>query len=250
MNEPTSVVGSGPARVLVLHSWTMDSSVWQRTVPLMDTERYTYALLDFPGYGRAISAAPAAGIDEMAEAGLAAADRLGWHSFAVLGHSMGGTAALRMASLAAGRVERVCALAPVAASGFPVDAESHRRFAGAWPEAGWIFGFVSPGLGPAELAELERLSATSLTKRAWEQYLDNWTGARFADALVGLRTPVTFLLGEHDPIATPDHLASTVAALVTTEVITLAGAAHFPMIERPEASVRAWEKALAAVGVA
>ncbi len=245
MNEAITQVGVGPTRVLVLHGWTLDSSVWQWAMPGVDRERFTYGFLDFPGYGGARSAPPAVGIDEMARSALAAADALGWQTFAVLGHSMGGTTALRMASLAPDRVEQVCAVAPIAASGFPVDAESYGRFESAWPEADWIFGFVSPDLGPEKVAELARLSAPTLTRPVWAQYLANWTGADFLPALSAVRAPTTFLLGERDPIATPAYLEATIAALPTTNVVTLPAAAHFPMVEQPEAATLAWESALA-----
>jgi pimeloyl-ACP methyl ester carboxylesterase len=241
----TTEVGSGPNRVLVLHGWTLDSSVWRWALADRDAERFTYALVDFPGYGRARSAPPAVGIDGMAEAAFAAADALGWMTFSVLGHSMGGTTALRMASIAPERVERVCAVTPVAATGFPVDTDSYERFEAAWPEAGWILGFVSPELSPDLLQELERLSASTLTRETWAVYLANWTGASFLEAIVGLSTPITFLLGDRDPIATQDHLSGTIAALGGSRVVTLPGAAHFPMVEQPHASVKAWETALA-----
>lgn len=116
MSRPTPVIGSGPTRVLVLHGWCVDSSQWQRTTPFVDSGRYSYALMDLPGYGRARAEEPAQGIDEMARVALAEADELGWSTFAVLGHSMGGTAALRLTSLARERVDRVCALTPIGAS--------------------------------------------------------------------------------------------------------------------------------------
>jgi pimeloyl-ACP methyl ester carboxylesterase len=244
MNQHIPSVGSGPTRVLVLHGWALDSSVWQWAMPAVDRNRFTYALVDFPGYGRDAGTPPADGMTVMAEAALSAADTLGWDTFTVLGHSMGGTAALRMAGLVPARVQRVCAVAPIGAGGYPVDEESYGKFEAAWPDVGWIVRFVSPGLVEDRADALTGLSARTLTKPTWDRYLANWTGADFAGALDGT-VPTRFVLGESDPIATPDHLAETLAALPQADVVTVTDAAHFPMVERPEAAVEAWERALA-----
>lgn len=89
-----------------------------------------------------------------------------------------------------------------------------------------------------------RLTAEMMDKPTWDRYLANWTGARFAEALEGLSTPATFLLGARDPIATREHLAQTIASFPSAEVVTLPGAAHYPMVEQPELTVRAVEQAL------
>ncbi len=124
-----------------------------------------------------------------------------------------------MASLAPRRIQHVCAAAPIAATGFPVDADTYQRFESAWPEAGWIFGFVSPDLSADKLRTLAGLSASTLSKPVWDQYLANWTAASFVEALEGLATPTTFILGERDPIATREHLAETMAALSSTDTV-------------------------------
>lgn len=242
MNEGTCI-GSGPTRVLVLHGWALDSSVWRWALPETDRARFTYAAVDFPGYGREAQEQPVVGVTAMAEAALTAADGLGWETFSVLGHSMGGTTALRLAGLAPSRVKRVCAVAPVGASGYPVDDENYRRFESAWPDVGWIIRFVSPGLDEDRVDALADLSAGTLAKPTWDRYLANWTGADFAAAL-NRAVPTTFVLGGRDPIATADHLAETLAALPGADVVTLPGAAHFPMVEQPKAAVEAWERAL------
>jgi pimeloyl-ACP methyl ester carboxylesterase len=49
----------------------------------------------------------------MAASAMAAADSLGWDHFDILGHSMGGATALRVATLTPERVSAVVALTPV-----------------------------------------------------------------------------------------------------------------------------------------
>ncbi len=63
--------GSGEARVLVLHGWALDSSVWAATQLETNLEEFTYAYYDFPGYGpdESLGRDSAEGIDGMARGG-------------------------------------------------------------------------------------------------------------------------------------------------------------------------------------
>jgi pimeloyl-ACP methyl ester carboxylesterase len=51
-------------------------------------------------------------------------DSLGWNEFAIVGHSMGGKAALLTTTLATKRVTRLCGITPVWAAPAPFDAET------------------------------------------------------------------------------------------------------------------------------
>lgn len=134
MSNVAIVEGTGGQRVLVLHGWALDSSIWNSSRAETDLARFTYAYLDFSGYGPGEGPRePAAGVDGMAAEALAAADQLGWDSFTVLGHSMGGTTALRVATMAPTRVTAVAALTPTAPSGTPLDADTYEGFRSAFP---------------------------------------------------------------------------------------------------------------------
>src|SRR5687767_10753338 len=51
VNAIAAIEGNGDHRVLVLHGWALDSSVWLKARALTDQSRFTYAYVDFPGYG-------------------------------------------------------------------------------------------------------------------------------------------------------------------------------------------------------
>ena len=48
----SSVEGVGETKVLVLHGWGMDSSVWNWCRDQLDLDRFTFAFLTSPGTGR------------------------------------------------------------------------------------------------------------------------------------------------------------------------------------------------------
>jgi pimeloyl-ACP methyl ester carboxylesterase len=239
----SAVEGEGPVKVLVLHGWALDSSVWRASAEIINRQRFTYAYFDFPGYGTNSAAAPADGIDGMAHAALAAADRLGWESFAVLGHSMGGATAIRVATLAPDRVSAVFALTPVSPAGTPLDSATYESFRSAWPQCGPALRSLSPFLTDEQLSEIVAQSNTTMNKQIWDAYLANWTGPNFADAVGDYAAPTTLAVGEGDPFVTAEYLASTLSALQHGTLVSIPGAGHYPMLEQTKATVTLWEKA-------
>jgi pimeloyl-ACP methyl ester carboxylesterase len=247
MTALAAVEGAGAERVLVLHGWALDSGVWLAARALTDQARFTYAYLDFPGYGVNRGEASAAGVDGMARAALAAADSLGWDRFSVVGHSMGGVTAMRVATMAPSRVASVVALTPVSPGGTPLDAATYDVFKGAWADPGGaIKGALSPDIDAVSLGNLVKRNRASMTQPVWNDYLANWTSPSFMADLKLCTMPVTLFVGASDPFVTEAYLAETAKALPNGRLKTIAGAGHYPQVEQPAATVAAWEAALVA----
>lgn len=245
MNDFAAVEGSGSHKVLVLHGWALDSSVWLATRALSNQKDLTYAYYDFPGYGVNQNEAPASGMEGMVKAAMDAVGSLGWEKFSVLGHSMGGAAALRLATLMPDQVLSVAALTPVSPAGTALDAETYDAFRRAWADpAAAIKGSLSPNMDPEDLRRLVDRNRATMNEEVWSAYLANWTGPDFMDELGSHEIPTTLLYGESDPFVTADYLAETVAKLRKGTIRQLPKAGHYPMIENPGASVAAWEGAL------
>jgi pimeloyl-ACP methyl ester carboxylesterase len=238
----SAVEGDGAVKVLVLHGWALDSSVWRAAADIVDRQRFTYAYFDFPGYGTNGDAAPADGIDGMARAAIAAADQLGWKTFAVLGHSMGGATAMRVATLAPDRVSAVFALTPVSPGGTPLDGASYESFRSAWPECGPALRSLSPFLTDDQLSAIVSQSKASMNKQTWDAYLANWTAPDFADSVGNYAAPTTLAVGAGDPFVTAQYLAATLSALQDGTLVSIPGAGHYPMVEQTRATVSLWEK--------
>lgn len=239
------VEGIGDRRVLVLHGWALDSGVWLTARALSDVSKFTFAYVDFPGYGAARNEPPAVGMEEMSRAALAAADELGWEQFSILGHSMGGAAALQVATLAPQQILSVVAVTPASPSGTPLDEETYAAFAGAWADPGAaIKGGLAPEIDDEDLRRIVARNRASLDQATWDTYLANWTSPSFLDEVRELTMPVTIFYGESDPFVTPAYLADTVNTLKDGTFEMLPGAGHYPMIEAPASSVPLWEAAL------
>ncbi|MDI9975607.1 alpha/beta hydrolase [Rhodococcus sp. IEGM 1307] len=246
MNAIAAIEGSGDHRILVLHGWALDSSVWLTARARTDQSRFTYAYLDFPGYGVNRPEAPADGIDGMAAVALDAADQLGWSTFSVLGHSMGGTTALRVATLAPERVTSVVALTPVSPAGTPLDEATYGSFAGAWADPGAaIRGALAPHIDETDLKNLVDRNRSTMDQATWESYLKNWTSPDFLDRMGTYEGPTTLIVGESDPFVTAEYLGDTLAALKNGNLKTIRGkAGHYPMVENAPETVALSEQSL------
>jgi len=116
------VHGRGPVRAVVIHGWFYDWHVFEPMLPALDPAVFSLAFMDCRGYGSSRAMTGAFDIDTIAADALELASHLGWERFAVVGHSMGGKAALRVAANAPHRVTRILALTPVWAGAAPFDA--------------------------------------------------------------------------------------------------------------------------------
>jgi pimeloyl-ACP methyl ester carboxylesterase len=114
------IKGTGDHHVVVLHGWFGDHQVWQPTYPLLDLQHFTYAFLDYRGYGASRDLHGDHSMNEMAQDAIGLADHLGWTHFSVVGHSMGGMAAQKVAIEAPARVRSVVGVTPVPATGAPL----------------------------------------------------------------------------------------------------------------------------------
>ncbi|MCW4354530.1 alpha/beta hydrolase [Hoyosella sp. YIM 151337] len=237
------VEGAGKRRVLVLHGWALDSAVWSMTRSVTDLTDFTYAYVDFPGYGANSAMPPAQSINEMAQFGVAAADELGWDVFCVLGHSMGGATALRMGAMIPDRVESVVALTPVAAEGTPLPEKTYDAFDAGFADPEPLLGPLAPNLSRRQLANIVARCHQSAGQQTWSAYLRNWTAADVARGLEDYEGPTHLFIGEHDGLVTAEYLGVTDRHLVNSSIGVISGAGHYPMLEQPEQSVSAWEHA-------
>lgn len=199
---PYDVQGSGPLRALVLHNWFGDRTSFDLLRAHLNDDTGTYAFVDCRGYGEAIDAEGAFTMEEVAADALAVADDLGWDSFSVIGHSMGGKAAQLMLLDAPGRVRSLIGISPVSAAGFPLDADSWELFAGAAGNPdnrrAIIDNTTGGRYGAAWLGPVVERSVARSSPSAFRAYLDSWSRTDFHHRVKDDPTPVLLVVGAHD----------------------------------------------------
>ncbi|MES2185485.1 MAG: alpha/beta hydrolase [Pseudomonadota bacterium] len=244
--------GTGPHHVLVLHGWFGDHGVWAPTYGLLDTAAFTYAFLDWRGYGASRGVAGVHGMDEMAADALALADTLGWQRFGVVGHSMGGKVAQRLAMNVPARVSAVLGVTPVPAIALQLPLELVAVFEAVATDDGAARGVIGASLGgrPGTPALVEQVLAhqrATTDPVAAADYFQAFFKEDFSAEAGKLTSPLRVLVGEHDGGVSQDMVRAVFPPLYPhASIEVLPGAGHYPMLETPEHLVAVMEKFLAA----
>jgi pimeloyl-ACP methyl ester carboxylesterase len=206
--------------------------------PVLDTDTFTYAFMDYRGYGKSRSIPGKHTMGEISSDAIALADHLGWKRFHVVGHSMGGMAVQRVAVDARARVKSGVAVTPVPASGTQFEGELWELFSGA-PDNDEnrrriVDHSVSGRLTPRWVDMIVRDSRETSTRDAYADYLVAFAKTDFSPEAGGLTTPFKVIVGEFDPALNPEFMRRTFLAWYpNAELEIIANSGHYPMQETP-----------------
>ncbi|MEV4744050.1 alpha/beta hydrolase [Streptomyces sp. NPDC049555] len=239
-------IGTGPHKVLVLHDWFGTSAGWEAFLDHLDPEGFTYAFLDYRGYGERRDVAGEFTLAEIAADALALADQLGWETFSLLGHSMGGKAAQRVLAEAPRRVRKLVGVTPVPAGAFPLEGDAYDLFHGAAHAPANRRAILDLVTGHRACGRwLDAMTAASVAgsrPEAFASYLDDWSTLDFAAKVAGSTLPVKVFVGEYDLALTAEVMRGTwLAHYPQAELEVLTNSGHYPMHEVPVAFATALE---------
>lgn len=250
---PHRVTGSGDHTVFWLHGWFGSGSAWGSMPRMLDPERFRHVFVDYRGHGQRRTERGEYTLDEIAQDVLALADELGVDRFSLVGHSMGGAAALRVLSLAPERVRRIVGIAPVGATPTPFDEQTRDLFFDAPDDREKRYAIIDFTTGnrntPAWVNRTVAHSLEQSSTEAFRGHLKSWAEADFADELAGVEVPALAIVGEYDPAlgeATIRQTWCTTLPEVRVEVMRNAG--HYPADETPVQTVTVVERFLAEDG--
>jgi esterase len=232
------LVGEGASRVLVLHGWLGDHRMFEPMFDSLNFESFTYAFMDYRGYGRSKELTGDYTLDEIAGDAFALAGKLGWDWFDVVGHSMGGMAAQRMIADDAERVRAAVLIAPVPACGLKFDEDTWALYHGAIDDpikrAGAVDLTTGGRLSASWLDAVSSRSFAHSTREAVAAYFEAWTKTDFSARMNGIAHRTKVLVGEHDAVVTPKLMNETILAWnPRAEMDILQNCGHYPMLETP-----------------
>lgn len=242
--------GAGPA-VLLIHAGIANRTMWD---PQWEHWRDRLALIRYDQRGFGESADPAPPYSLHGDA-LAVLDAAGVEQAAVIGASIGGSAALDLALAA---VDRVAALVTVAAtpSGHEPGADLVAEFGrveAAYEQGGieaanevelaiWVDG---PGREPEQVDRGVRAHVAEMNRDALRrEEAREQAGAPLEPApleppalgrLAEVAVPTLVVTGEHDQPSALAGAAAIAAGVPGARAAEIAGAAHLPSLERPQA---------------
>ncbi|QYG07504.1 alpha/beta fold hydrolase [Janthinobacterium sp. PAMC25594] len=233
-------VGHGPHAVIVLHGWFGDAHAFAPMEVALDGAAFSYVFMDNRGYGGMRGAAGQYSMDEVARDALALADALGFATFSVVGHSMGGMALERLALLAPLRLRKLVAVAPVPSCGVAFDGAAQQLFLDASGDVQARRAIIARSTGgrlsSTWLDWKARYSWESADQAAFAAYFLAWSGTDFSGEVIGAasKLPLLALVGEHDPRFNADLMRRTYLAWYPQARLEVLGnAGHYPMNEAP-----------------
>lgn len=238
-------VGHGPHHVLVLHGWFGDAHAFEPIEPWLSTAQFSYVFMDYRGYGGMRAVPGTYSIDEIAHDALALADMLDWTDFSLVGHSMGGMVAEKIAALVSRRVRALLALAPVPCGGMRYDTATRRLLEASATQTALRATIIDRSTGtrlPGSWVQWKAAySAATACEAAFAAYLHAWSNSDF-ETTQRNDLPVHVIVGAHDPTFNAALMESSYLRRypqATLEVLNDAG--HYPMNETPLALVAAME---------
>jgi pimeloyl-ACP methyl ester carboxylesterase len=241
-SERCRFIGSGPRKVIALHGWFSDRHAYKAIWRHLDREKFTWAFLDWRGYGTAKSVPGSHTMDEVAGDVIGLADELGWSKFYLVGHSMGGKAIQRVLSKVPTRVEAMAGISPVPAGEVPFDEEGWSLFSGAAEDPSkrrQIIDMTTGNRLPAKwLDSMVQWSLACSDKEAFGDYLLAWAKYDFSHEVEGSETRFLVVAGEHDPALGPETMRQTIlTAFKNASLVSIAEAGHYAADETPLALV-------------
>lgn len=240
MSMAHRLIGSGDHKVLVLHDWFGTSASWGSFLDYLDGDTFSYAFLDYRGYGDRKDVTGTYTLAEIADDALALAGELGWESFSLVGHSMGGKAVQQVLAQAPQRVRKLVGLAPVPAGPYPLDGDGEALFYGAAQDRDKRLAIVDLVTGQrASRLWVDLMVDRSFrlsTREAFGGYVKDWVTADLTDRIAGNPVPVKVIVGECDLALTADVMRGTwLSHYPNAELEEIANSGHYPMHETPVA---------------
>lgn len=230
--------GPTDAPVVVLsNSLGATRGMWDAQVPAL-AERYRVLTYDTRGHGESPSPDGAWSLDDLVDDLVALLDEAGAARAHVVGLSLGGMTAMRLAARDPGRVHRLALLCTSAAPDpgpYRERAQVVRRDGTASIAAAVVGRWVTPGFAaanPREVARLEGMVAGA-DDEGYARCCEVLASLDLRDDLGRISAPTLVVSGWQDLALPPAHQEAIAAGIEGADLQTFSPAAHLANVEQP-----------------
>ena len=231
-------IGSGEETIIVLSGWIGDYTIFNPMLENINKDLFSYYFIDYRGYGKSKGIQGNYSINEIATDTIEFLVNLNIEKVSLIGHSMGGLAVQQIAILRPDIVKKIIAIAPVPASGYPMDSDTKELFFGSVDDSDKRKAILDFTTGNKQtdkwLEMMTQVSLATTEKNAYKGYLESWTETDIQQGIKGSSIPILVCYGENDPAISKQMMNETFMKWFTNpKLVELKDAGHYPMQETP-----------------
>jgi pimeloyl-ACP methyl ester carboxylesterase len=227
--------GTGDRAALLVHGWAVSGHIWSDLFNKWPDGAGRLIAPDLRGTGWSSKPREGYTIDAYAEDIVGLIDALELRDLVLVGHSMGGTIALRAALERQDRLRRLVLMCPVPPSGVPFDEGQiafFRSLGNGREGAAQTLGMMFAKPVAPDILERAIEGCASVVPEAFYGGFDAWRTANFASRMGELRVPTLMISGEKEQPLSPEFLKATITDLIAgAEGDVFAGTGHYPQLE-------------------
>jgi len=231
-------VGTGAPAVLALHGWAVSGRLWDPLILRWPINAGRLLVPDLRGTG--LSAKPKTGysLDDYTQDVVEIIDQLGLTGLFLVGHSLGGTIAMRVALLRPAALARLILLSPVPPSGVPLsepDIAYFRSLGSHLKGMEQVLKMMMARLPEERLMQNLLDAAATVVPESYQGAFDAWRTANFADEVAAISVPTVVMAGELEQPLSPQLLKATVVDRIPgARLLVLPEVGHYPQVEAPD----------------
>jgi len=228
--------------VILLHGWLGSWALWRDTIELLGTQFRMYAL-DFFGFGDSMNHESDFSVTNFVELVYQFMERLGIVKAPLIGHSMGGTVSLSVASRYPEKVVKVAVVgSPIAGSslnpflklsGYKGIADFVYRVP--LIRSAFIYGLTHIGTRQGQTVHrMVKEDASKVTVDSFFHSIGTLRDTDLRGELAALKMPILGVYGRRDIIVSPRQSKVLLQYAPTSREVWFQKSGHFPMIDEPE----------------
>lgn len=228
--------------VILLHGWLGSWALWRDTIELLGKQFRTYAL-DFFGFGDSMHHEADFSVANFVELVYQFMERLGIVKAPLIGHSMGGTVSLGVASRYPEKVVKVAVVgSPIAGNSLNpfLKLSGYKGIADLVYNVpfilnGFLFGLTHLGTRHGNTVHrMVKEDASKVTVDSFFQSIGTLRQTDLREQLSALQMPILGVYGRRDIIVSPRQSKVLLQCAPTSREAWFAHSGHFPMIDEPE----------------
>ena len=229
--------------VILLHGWINSWDVWRETmIHIAERHRFRVYALDFWGFGESANQQAAQPYKLNAYVSMVEQfmERLGIQRAPIIGHSMGGTVAVKMTLRHPARVSKTAVVgSPIVGDSlnFMLKLGGREWIADRLFQLPWVMRLVIRTILAGDSPRVKEMIFRDVSRTSAESFFRSIEDLHRTDLrprMGEISTPTLGVFGEHDNIVHPGQAEVLLKGVPHAHIQSMPHSRHFPMLDEPE----------------